>query len=702
MNMRQIDFGDNRSGFALTLMVAAYLFSLMIRMIWVNQMGDIESFHWHNQLMINTNDGYYFAAAAQKVLEDMHLFNPRLPDWLSSGVVFFTVVITKATGLSLDTVILYLPAVVSSIVVVPVILIGRLYGSALLGFFAALIGSIAWSYYNRTMTGYYDTDMFSAMMPMFILYFLLATLETEKRIFMLLSALSIMIYPFLYDSGLSLIYAMGLLYMGYMVLFHRGEAFTWHSIILIAVALMGVPIAVKLVLIVGLYLLFSKTVFTQQKLMIAAGTAVLIFLYTGNVFSLIWAKFSTYVYRGVDESGGLRFYEVAQTVREAGRIPFEMMANRISGSVPGVLIALAGYIVLVARHRGFILALPLIGIGVFSLWGGLRFTVYAVPVAAISAVYLFYLLAMRLKNLWARYGVVAALTGLMLYPNIMHILEYKVPTVFSTPEVQALDKLSKMGSPKDYVLTWWDYGYPIWYYGDKNTLIDGGKHSHDNFIVSQMMCGESQLESVRLGRMAVEAYVAGEYKKPAADILFRNNEADQVDPNAFLETLRYGDVTLPKSTRDTYLYLPMRMLDIFPTVCTFSNLDLKSGQSYARPLFYVTSRFQQQNGVLLLDNGIALDQSKGTIRLGEQDVPLKTFYTVKLESNGNMAVQSQPIRMDGTLSLVYMASYGRMLLVDDAMLHSNYIQMFVFNHYDPALYEPVVMTPLVKIFKVKQ
>ncbi|WP_345985413.1 STT3 domain-containing protein [Sulfurimonas sp. HSL-1656] len=701
MSIKQIDFGSNRLGFIVILMSTAYLFSLLIRMIWVYQMGGVADFHWNGQLMINTNDGYYFGAAAQKALEGLHQFNPRLPDWLGSGVVFFTVLLTKYTPFSLDTVMLYLPAVVSSIVVVPIILIGRLYGSALLGFFAALIGSIAWSYYNRTMTGYYDTDMFSAMMPMFILYFLLATLETEKRIFMLLSALSIMIYPFLYDSGLSLIYAMGLLYMGYMVVFHRNDTFTWHSIILIAVALMGIPTVAKFVLIIGLYLLFSKTAFTQQKLMIAAGITVLLFLYTGNVFTLIWAKFSTYFYRGVDESGGLRFYEVAQTVREAGKIPFEMMANRISGSVAAVLAALAGYIVLVVRHRGFILALPLIGIGIFSLWGGLRFTVYAVPVAAISVVYLFYMLTFQLTNHWARYGVVAALTGLVLYPNITHILGYKVPTVFSVPEVQALDKLSKTGSPKDYVLTWWDYGYPIWFYGDKNTLIDGGKHNHDNFIVSQMVCSESQLEAARLGRLAVEAYVAADYKKPAADILFRNNQPDQVEPNAFLESLRYGDITLPESTRDIFVYLPLRMLDIFPTVCTFSNLDLNSGQRYSPPFLYVTSQFQEQQGMLLLGNGITLDQRRGIIRAGGQEVSLKAFYTASLSANGDVEVKSHLVKMDGTLSLIYMASYGRMLLIDDSVLNSNYIQMFVLGRYDPALFEPVEMSPYVKIFRVK-
>lgn len=689
-----------KRGWMLLLFVAAYVFSIAIRMIWVSQMGDNPNFIWNNELMINTNDGYYFASGAQQELFGTLQHNPRVPDWLSYGVVFFTTILVQYSPFSLDTVILYLPAIVSSIVVIPIILIGRLYGSTLAGFFAALIGAIAWSYYNRTMTGYYDTDMFSAMMPMFILYFLLATLETEKRIYMLLSALSILIYPFLYDSGLSLIYAMGLLYMGYMAVFHRQDTFTWHSIILIAIALMGIPFWVKFALVIGLYFVFLKTVFTQQKLMVAAAVAVLLFLYTGNVFTIIWDKFSGYYFRGVDESGGLRFYEVAQTVREAGQIPFDVMANRISGSVPGVLAALVGYLLLVVRHRGFVLALPLIGIGVFSLWGGLRFTVYAVPVAAISVVYLFIVISRYLENKLAKIAMVAALTGAMLYPNITHIIGYKVPTVFGKPEVEALDRLSKMGSDKDYVLTWWDFGYPIWYYANKNTLIDGGKHNHDNFLISQMMLGDSQLEAARLSRLSVETYIASHYRI-VADELFRNGKPDQVDVGNYLETLQYGSPEIPSATRDVYWFLPFKMLRILPTVAAFSNRDLNSGQNYPDHFFYQARQMKESKEMIDLGGGVALLKRSGNVRLGQSEVPLKSFYTLRADKNGKMQVSENPVHSNGRLSIVYLPNYGTALLMDEYFLNSNYIQMFLFDRYDSDLFEPVVKSPLVKIYKLK-
>ncbi len=131
-----------------------------------------------------------------------------------------------------------------------------------------------------------------------------------------------------------------------------------------------------------------------------------------------------------------------------------------------LLLALIGYVVLVIRHRAFILALPLIGIGVFALWGGLRFTVYAVPVAAMSAIYLFFVLGDLFQNKKLKYTFITVATAAMLYPNITHIIGYKVPTVLNKAEVQDLVKLDNISDPKDYTLSWWDYGYPIWYYSE--------------------------------------------------------------------------------------------------------------------------------------------------------------------------------------------------------------------------------------------
>jgi len=50
------------------LMIVAFGFSVLVRMIWVYQFSDFESFKFAGQFMINTNDGYFWAEGARDLL----------------------------------------------------------------------------------------------------------------------------------------------------------------------------------------------------------------------------------------------------------------------------------------------------------------------------------------------------------------------------------------------------------------------------------------------------------------------------------------------------------------------------------------------------------------------------------------------------------------------------------------------------------
>jgi len=689
----------NSSLHLILLMIIAYAFSVGIRLIWVDWASGIPDFYWNNQLMINTNDGYYFASAAQKYLEGTLTSNSRVPDLFFSALITMTVAAVKTFSLPIESVILYLPVVISSLVVIPVILIGRLLGSSMIGFLAALISASAWSYYNRTMAGYFDTDMFSAMAPMFILYFLLAMIKTEKLYYALLGALAFLIYPYLYDQGRAVVYAMGIIYIAYMVFFHRKDDFTYHSVLLISIGLLNLNWAIQLILIFLVFAGIKKDIIHSNHSKYLSVLTVILFLYFGNVFGLIIGKVFTYASRGVEEEG-LKFLQVKQTVREAGKIPFDVFSDRISGSVLGFLAAIVGYVFLVIRHRFMILSLPLIGIGIFALEGGLRFTVYAVPVAALSAVYLFYILGQLSDKSSFRYGIPIILSTLMLYPNMLHILDYKVPSVFNNSEVALLSDFKKHSSDKDYVITWWDYGYPLWYYANKNTLIDGGKHNQDNFIVSEILTTSSQLEAARLGRIAVETYVSSNYQI-IADTLFKNHQPDQLNVFDYLEQLRYSDMTLPEKTREIYLYLPYRMLDIYPTVQWFCNRDLNTGLEKKQPFFYVTDTFQADGNDLNLGNGIIFINNEGMLKIGNQKVAVKSFHNVGYDKQNRLQTMTQMIRPDGALNIVYLPSYHRVLILDNETIDSVYMQLFLFEKYDDTLFEKVASTPYAKIYRLK-
>ncbi len=686
----------------LVLMLLAYTFSFAIRLIWVYQFADYAPFHYNGQLMINTNDGYFFASGAQQALLGLHDPNPRIPSWLSYGVTFFTVLLTKITPFSLETVTLYMPSIISSLVVIPMILIARLFGATLWGFFAALLGSIAWSYYNRTMTGYYDSDMFAAMAPMFVLYFFIASVKNFTLKSALYAAMMIAIYPFLYDQGRAVVFAMAVIYFLYLVLYHRKDEITYKAIILVSLSTLPfnwfIPspfsYLATIAVLVLFYIILQKAKLELKPLVILAFISTIGFLYFGNVFSLIIGKVTYYLSRGEDEVG-LHFFQVNQTVREAGKIPFSLMAKRIIGSPVGVILSLIGYILLVIRYRPFILALPLIGIGIFSLWGGLRFTVFAVPVAAMSAVYLFYLFSHGSDKKAFRYFIITVLTGLMIYPNIRHIIDYKVPTVFTKSEVDILKKLDKIASDKDYTLTWWDYGYPIWYYSDTNTLIDGGKHGHDNYIISKILNSTSQTLSANLSRYAVEDYIKN--RGIVADRIFKEK-----NPNDLLDELESDEAKLPKKSADIYLYLPQRMLNIFPTVGLFSRLDLTTGKKMPQPFFYVANRFRDNGGVIDLGNGVKLDKRGGVLHLGQNQVPIKRFVVSGYDKGGKLHKKVDEVNQNGLLSVIFMQSYGSFLVVDESLYNSLFIKLFVLEDYDKELFEPVIMSPYAKVYKLKR
>jgi dolichyl-diphosphooligosaccharide--protein glycosyltransferase/undecaprenyl-diphosphooligosaccharide--protein glycosyltransferase len=707
VNQNKLSLNQVTTGQMLGLMLLAYVFSFMIRMIWVYQFQDNPSFIWNGELMINTNDGYFFASGVQQELFGLHTDNPRVFGMWDYGVIFFTTLFVKITPFSLETITLYMPAVISSLVVIPIILIARLYGQSLWGFFAALLGSIAWSYYNRTMIGYYDTDMFSAMAPMFILFFLMkSTIDVNLRSG-LYAAIAIAVYPFLYDAGLSIVYAMGIMYTIYMIFYHRSENMTYLSLILIFVALLPFPIlapldyVVKVIVLVFLYFFLRKSSLEKKQLIVISGILFMAFLFFGNVLSLILGKMTSYLATGTSDEG-LHFYSVAQTVREAGKIPFDTFANRTSGSVFGVIAALVGYVVLVIRHRAFILALPLIGIGIFALWGGLRFTVYAVPIAAMSAIYLFFILGDFFKDIRFKYTFITFATATMIYPNIIHIIGYKVPTVLNNFEVQDLVKLDTLANEKDYTLAWWDYGYPIWYYSNTSTLIDGGKHSNDNFIISKIMQTSSPELAANLSRLAVETYVDSNYSVVVNKLFKTKEEDNRVDPNLLLAEWEDSTYILPKKTRDIFLYFPYRMLNIFPTVTVFGNLDLTTGKKERKLSFYPTQAVSNDQGIITFGNGINFDAKKGVITVGKQKKSIKYFIVTQNTKEGKAQVQSQLYHADGEYTIVYMKSYGRFVVMDSETFNSMYVQMFMLGNYNHDLFELVVSSPYSKIYKLKK
>lgn len=705
----------------LFLILCAFCFSFLVRLIWVYEFHDYESFKFAGQFMINTNDGYYWAEGARDLLNGVsqkHDLSPidEAPSW-------FTYVIVKLLPFSFETIILYMPAILGSLIVIPLILIGHNLKIVEVGFFAALLASIAVSYYNRTMIGYYDTDMLTIVFPVFLLWSLILALRTKEEKYLLITALEIIAYRWWYPQSYSLEFSYFGLILVYTLLVERKHLFNLKLLTIMLLAMMGLPSFVRFIIVIGTYISF-KQVKWQLYAKYLLVLAIILFFITGG-FLPIWSQLKWYVFKDAMEVSAdilpLHFLPVMQTIREAGQIDFATFSERISGHTVTLILSFIGYTMMAKKYPAMLLGLPLLGLGFLALWGGLRFTIYAVPVCALGVSYLFFTWSLYIKQLFVNEKIgsivkssFVILSSLgILYPNILHVIEYRVPTVMNKTEVEQLDSLRKRVDREDYIVSWWDYGYPIRYYSDTKTLIDGGKHSGEvNFPVSFMLTN-NQESAARLARLEVE-YTEKAFVKAEENETKARNEQQKIINNTAQMTLDYGfhdandfldalqtPLALPVKTRDIYFYLPYRMMGIFPTVAQFSNMDIMNGKTIRQPFLFQTTQFKDMGATLDFSNGIALDKAKGMLKIGNQEVPVKNFIQTSYAPDFKFVKEQKIIYPDGLFSIIYMQAYNTFLILDEEMFNSTYIQLFVLENYDERFFEPISLEAYAKVYRLK-
>ncbi|QOP46733.1 peptide transporter [Sulfurimonas paralvinellae] len=706
-----------------------------MRLIWVYQFADYAPFHYNGQFMINTNDGYIWAEGARDLLsgtdtnpdakeyfDKFHQFNDLSP--VTSAASQLTAFFAKILPFSFETIIFYLPVVLGSLVVVPIILIAKDLKNLEMGFIAALFASIAWSYYNRTMAGYYDTDMLNIVLPVFLLWSIIWAIDTKKDIFLLITAIDILIYRWWYPQSYSLEFSFFGLILAYTLIFDRKSGYSYKLLAIMMLAMMNIDGFIRLGIVLAVFYTFKQEKY-DKYLFYILGAAVIGFLFSGGL-EPIWLQLKGYVFRNNVSSEtkglGLHFFTVMQTVREAGKIPFETFANRISGSETVFVLSLFGYIYLLYKKPIMLFSLPLAGLGFLAYVGGLRFTIYAVPVLAFGIAFIITEIAQKfieqigVQGAQAnriRFLLMTILTLGILYPNYKHIEAYKVPTVFTADEVKVLDELGKKANRNDYVVSWWDYGYPIRFYADVKTLVDGGKHSGSvNFPVSFMLT-QPQVEAAKMARLDVEytekTYTfQKEHKKEIQDknlTIFSNIEQMTKDygftnTNEFLKSLN-SDIKLPKKTRDVYFYLPFRMVNIYPTVTLFSNLNLMNGAQKKQPFFFVSRNFRDDGKRIQLGANIFLDKRNLMLTLGNKTVPIRRFVRTYYDKSMHLHKDVQLVNFTSDINVIYMSNYNTFLIVDENTYNSTYIQLMVLENYDKSLFEPVILSPSAKVYKLK-
>lgn len=683
--------------------IIAYLFAILCRMEWVIWASGYSDFIWNNQLMISTNDGYAYAEGARDMIAGFH--QPNDLSYYGTPLSTITFLLAEILPFSLETIILYLSIFLASLIVIPIILIGKEFNQTKAFFIASLLASIANSYYNRTMAGYYDTDMLVIVLPLFTLWGLVRLHFRGDLISFLIIALSMLAYNWWYPSSYTLCVGIAIFYAIYTFVFERKNIANYQAILFMILAITSAWYSLRIALIFSLFgLIYFRSSLFNFKVMSLIFVAVLSLFAIFGGLNPIWFQAKFYLFRDLDDSisQSFRFYNVNQTIMESGRIDLELFTQRISGHWIVFIFGFIGYILLCKKFRIFLIAIPMLGLGFLALKGGLRFTIYAVPIITMGFGFLlFYLLdKLRVKRL---NSIAALITILALIPSLIHIYYYKPSSVLFKNEVSVLDRLGKVADREDYTLAWWDYGYAIRYYSDTKTLIDGGKHlGRENYAVSYALTMPPN-SSANMARLEVE-YTEKGYKqnyggKNLEQILkdYNYNELDK-----FLSDIKSDKFNLPSKSRDIYYFLPDRMLSIFPIVSKFSRLDILNGKEWGDPFFVIATNFTQVENGIVLNNGVIISNDATYIELNGQKFRVNSYIETKYDENMKLKKTIHNIDNLADIYLIYMVDYGRFILLDKEMFNSTFIQLYVLENYDKTPFEPVILDPTAKVYKLKR
>nr|MDA3907897.1 peptide transporter [Sulfurimonas sp.] len=172
------------------------------------------------------------------------------------------------------------------------------------------------------------------------------------------------------------------------------------------------------------------------------------------------------------------------------------------------------------------------------------------------------------------------------------------------------------------------------------------------------------------------------------------------DTNDFLLSLE-TDIKLPKKTRDIYLYLPYRMLNIFPTVNIFSNIDLMNGKKKKDPFFFISRNFKETQNTIELGQGISLNKVDNSLMIGKEKVGVRRVVNTFYDKDMNLQKNIRLTNFSAQLNLIYMADYKTFLVLDESAYNSLYIQLMVLEEYDKTLFEKVTTNPHAKVYKLK-
>jgi len=572
--------------------------------------------------------------------------------------------ITKIFPISLDRAIFYAPVFLSSLSVIPIIMIGYAYQILRFSMFVALIGSVTYGYYLRSFLGYYDTDALNIFFSLLSVAFMILSVEKKNLWYLFAAFVSLSLFYMWYHSSKLIILAIIINFICYIIIWKFSTIFQRKKFFFLSI-----------------FVLFLGSLFFHTEI---------VDFFTRAYDYIFKAQ---HIYLTQENNHKLVFANTLATVGEAKPLAIEKLGRYLSINNFYLFVSFISLLLFYFRFRSFLLTLSLLFIALLSLKSGIRFSEYGVYIIAFGSVYALQIL----KNIFVRFGLkksIAEILFILAFMILFSLYLQKIVTknkylhpVLSKESVIKLRLLDRRLTSNDYILTWWDYGWPLWYYTKANTLIDNGKHFEDNYIISKLFFSDQK------------------YTAKAAKYLLQNCEGKRCflsrkifrtkSPKEIDEIIQASHIE--NIDKKIYFLFHTRMVKIMRIISNFSKIDPETGLKNKKQIVNIVKIRNIQNGVIhSLNDKVALDLLQKQLRLNNKILKLKDIYIV----NKHKIIKIKTSNKNSKLHAIFY--HKRYIIVCTQKVFDSFIiQAMILNHYDKNLFKLVAKSDELKILELK-
>jgi dolichyl-diphosphooligosaccharide--protein glycosyltransferase len=422
--------------------------------------ADPASFTVDGEPVLANVDGYYYLQAAKEVMHgtyDTVETHRAIPDTISRSSLppLLSIMLAKisaVTGYSLNEIGVILPAVLSLLLAIPVFALGYTWGGSITALSAVIFTLFSSLYVTRTNYAFLDTDclnsFFAWMAVFFALQFSICK-SAQKYLFFIAALLNTVLYLWWWDQSLAPPLILGLAPLFLAILFYYRPSKSERRLV--------IPITV---LCICIFFFFG-------------GWEILV-----NVFHATIDRLS-YVTDAEDSS----YPKISDMVGEQHKIGLGKFAQGIFYYKFLLIPACAGTLLLIWRQRlHLIVCTPVCFVGMLALLFATRFTIFAVPAAALSLGYFFSeTVTWVSRHLPEKIYTQITCALLALLTIFIGWQEFgrtdNAWAIFPSQAVRGMKRLQVITEPNAVIWSWWDQGHPLIYWANRDTINDGMVHS---------------------------------------------------------------------------------------------------------------------------------------------------------------------------------------------------------------------------------